>query len=62
MYLPESRYGQNVGVRIFVSGELKFKGIIKSLKSARLGIRKYNKELAYDCGFTNDEVIKLGLY
>ena len=25
-------------------------------------IRKYNKQIAYDCGFTNDEVIKLGLY
>jgi hypothetical protein len=25
-------------------------------------IRKYNKQIAYDCGFTNDEVIKLGLF
>ena len=25
-------------------------------------IKKYNKQIAYDCGFTNDEVIKLGLY
>jgi hypothetical protein len=25
-------------------------------------IRKYNKQIAYECGFTNDEVIKLGLY
>ena len=24
-------------------------------------IRKSNKQIAYDCGFTNDEVIKLGL-
>jgi hypothetical protein len=25
-------------------------------------IRKYNKEVAFDCGFTSDEVAKLGLY
>jgi hypothetical protein len=25
-------------------------------------IRKYNKQIANDCGFTNDEVIKLELY
>ena len=25
-------------------------------------IRKYNKQIAYECGFTNDEVIQLGLY
>ena len=24
-------------------------------------IKKYNKQIAYDCGFTNDEVIQLGL-
>ena len=25
-------------------------------------IRKYIKQIAYECGFTNDEVIQLGLY
>ena len=25
-------------------------------------IRMYNKQIVYNCGFTNDEVIKLGLY
>ena len=25
-------------------------------------IKKYNKQIAYDCGFTDDEVIQLGLY
>lgn len=25
-------------------------------------IRKYNKQIAYECGFTNEEVIQLGLY
>jgi hypothetical protein len=25
-------------------------------------IKKYNKQIAYECGFTNDEVIQLGLY
>ena len=25
-------------------------------------IKRYNKQIAYECGFTNDEVIKLGLY
>ena len=25
-------------------------------------IKSYNKQIAYECGFTNDEVIQLGLY
>jgi hypothetical protein len=25
-------------------------------------IKKYNKQIAYECGFTNEEVIQLGLY
>ena len=25
-------------------------------------IRIYNKQIAYECGFTNDEVVQLGLY
>jgi hypothetical protein len=25
-------------------------------------IKRYNKQIAYECGFTNDEVIQLGLY
>ncbi len=25
-------------------------------------IRNYNKQIAYECGFTNEEVIQLGLY
>ena len=34
------------------------------IKLSRLigAIRKYNKQIAYECGFTNDEVIQLGLY
>ena len=36
--------------------------IIYRLFTLNGAIRKYNKQIAYDCGFTNDEVIKLGLY
>ena len=25
-------------------------------------IKKYNKQIAYECGFTNEEVIQLGLF
>jgi hypothetical protein len=25
-------------------------------------IKKYNKQIAYECGFTNEEIIQLGLY
>ena len=36
--------------------------IIYRLFTLNGAIRKYNKQIAYDCGFTNDEVIKLGLF
>jgi hypothetical protein len=36
--------------------------IIYRLFTLNGAIRKYNKQIAYECGFTNDEVIKLGLY
>lgn len=25
-------------------------------------IKRYNKQIAYECGFTNDEIIQLGLF
>ena len=36
--------------------------IIYRLFTLNGAIRKYNKQIAYECGFNNDEVIKLGLY
>ena len=36
--------------------------IIYRLFTLNGAIRKYNKQIAYECGFTNDEIIKLGLY
>jgi hypothetical protein len=36
--------------------------IIYRLFTLNGAVRRYNKQIAYECGFTNDEVIKLGLY
>jgi hypothetical protein len=36
--------------------------IIYRLFTLNGAIRNYNKQIAYDCRFTNEEVIKLGLF
>lgn len=36
--------------------------IIYRLFTLNGAIRKYNKEIAFECGFSNQEVFQLGLY
>jgi len=36
--------------------------LVYRLFTLNSAIRKYNKEIAFECGFTNEEVFRLGLY
>jgi hypothetical protein len=36
--------------------------MIYRLFTLNSAIRKYNKEIAFECGFSNEEVFRLGLY